>query len=107
MQDHLNNCSIRFALLCHVSISVPHGRAYLRMTHKFLLYANRRSAGIEQRTVAVPERMPAQMFDANLLACWNEDVPLKDTSVPDAAGVRIWKDPSLRGCRALGLLGQQ
>ncbi len=61
----------------HVSIPVFHGCAHLRMTHQLLLHADRRSAGIEHRTVAVPKRMPAWLSRSIPTSC-----PSKSEGLP-------------------------
>jgi hypothetical protein len=37
--------------------------------------------------------MPAQMFNADLLACRNQDFTLQNAGVPNAAGVRVREQP--------------
>ncbi len=49
------------------------GDGHLSMMHRFLLYANRSAASVQHRTIAVPEHMPAQTVDADLLACGHKN----------------------------------
>ena len=65
------------------------------MAHEFLLHANRRAADIEHRAIAVPEGMPAQTLDTNLLARWDKNLSLQNRRVPDHAGVGIRENPAL------------
>src|SRR6266567_2162829 len=106
-KNHLHHGAVCLPLFRHVSIPVFHGCAYLRMTHQLLLHADRGSAGIEHRTVAVPKSVPAKSLDSKFPSCRNKDVSLQHGSVPDSASIRVGKNPALLTGRTPGLPSQK
>jgi hypothetical protein len=58
------------------------------MPHQLLLYADRSTNLVQERTIGVPEGVPPQSIDPDPLALWFENLALNDARVVAATGNR-------------------